>query len=347
MSQLIQTQDITWDNLGDAFSNDYKPKMEFPPAKLAYVKEPGITPLSFSKLAILKDCPRKFSLSELESQREFSPTAHTAFGHSFGAGVQLYLQYASQDSSPEGIQKAKHVSLCAVLAYWDTYDINDSDQAGIKTIWQAVQAMRVFWIEAEEILAKYKVHSFILPDGTSKPAVELLFYVNITEKYSYQGHIDLVLEDLETGALCVVEIKTRSNSADRSDYANSSQTMGYCVALQAYYNNTDILVEQRTLYIVYNAKDMTIQLFEFHRNLDVGMEWISSLMLDIAILELYDEHGFYPKNGANCKKFNRQCEYFGTCDLSSRIVDNPSYESVGTDKIDIRIDAETLLELAS
>jgi hypothetical protein len=359
VKQLIPTSDITWDNLGNAFATPEQEKaLAYPPAKLTYIEVEGVQSLSYSKLNTLYECPRKFQLRELEGRRSFTPTAHTAFGHAYGAGVQTFLQYAPEPlpeyASPDEMlahaectHRATALAVASALAAWDTYDITDTDNQGIKGFYDAVRGIRIFIAQANLILDQYKLHTFTCADGSTKPAVELLVYIEVTEGYSYQMHIDAVLEDRLTGALCVLEIKTGSRAFTSSDYENSSQTMGYCVSMQAHGLLSDRQVEHKAIYLCYNAKDMQMQLFEFNRSLDVGMEWVATLLLDVQAIETYKEYNLFPRRGGSCRNFNRICEHFTTCSLAVRDTHDggDSFSSTGIEAADIYITSSKLLAL--
>lgn len=359
--QRVPTADITWDNFGTVYvTPEQAKKLEYPPAKLTYIQVEGVQSLSYSKLNTLYECPRKFQLRELEGRRSFEPTAHTAFGHAYGAGVQTYLQYAPAPLHPNAdlqeaqehkqqTERATAIAIVAALAAWDTYDITDDAPKGGKSFYDAVRGIRIFIGDtASTILEQYKLHQFVCADGSIKPAVELLCYIEVTEAYSYQMHIDAVLEDRATGALCVLEIKTGSRAFARADYENNSQTMGYCVSLQAYGMLSDIQVEHRALYLCYNASDMVTQTFEFARSLDIGMEWVATLLMDVQTIETYKEFNLFPRRGGSCKNFNRICEQFTTCTLATRAPNDSnddSFAHAGIELADIVISSDKLLAL--
>ena len=332
----------------------------FPPARLPYVKIAGITDLSHSKTTTLHACPRKFLLKEIEGLGSFTPTVHTAFGHAYGAGVQTFLQYAPMPPSveqSEGIDpdwdselyaeqhaRATRLAMISVLAYWDMYDIDATDPTGIKSFSDAVRAVRIFIADSTELLRQYSMYTFTDVHGKQKAANELLVYVTIADSYAVQMHIDCVLQDRDTGELAVLEIKTGSKTFERSDYENSGQSMGYCVALQAAFGLNQ--VQHKSIYVCYNAKDRHTHIFEFERTLDIGMEWAASTLMDVAMLVMYKEQGFYPKRGTACKQWGRTCEFFGTCGLSQRAQPSvQSYNDVGIEVADIVISSEQILSL--
>lgn len=323
-----------------------EPAKPYAPARLAYIAEEGVVGLSYSKLSTLHSCPRKFFLKNIEDTGQHKPNIHFAYGHAYGAGVQTYLHYASMNSSPQGLQRALHYALVMAMASWDMYDLDAEDERSCKSFAQVVRAIRIFAIDAAQLLDEYTIYMFVDKHGNEKAANELLVYVELTEGYSYQMHIDCVLQHRETGQLAVVEVKTGSRPFERSDYQNSSQSMGYCVALQAAFGADQ--VQHTTIYICHNSKDCDTTIFVFDRGLDIGMEWAASTLLDVQAIETYKEQGFWPRRGASCKEYGRTCEFFGTCHMQQYRTEankRGSYEALGKDAADIIVTSEQILAL--
>lgn len=314
------------------------------PKKLGYVKIPGVRDLSYSKLNVLHSCPRKFRLAELEGRKQFSPSPHTAFGHAYGAGVQEFIRYYDM----LGPERARKRAVVAALAAWDTYDLDDVDAKGIKSFWRATQAVELWCqVQGAALMQEYEL-AVLTVNGRVVDGIELQFYVRIGEGHSYQGHIDLVLRSRHTGELCVMEIKTTSRAAAQSDWANSSQTIGYNVLLQAMGAMTEEQVAYHVRYLVYNAASGETEEFQFSRSLAERSEWVTSLLIDIRQMELYEELGIWPKRGTECRAFFRDCEFFGTCDLSfaaSAPAEDGTYETTPLEEVDFVTDIESLLAL--
>lgn len=318
-------------------------KPEAAPKRLGYVKIPGVQDLSYSKLNTLHSCPRKFRLAELEGRKQFSPSAHTAFGHAYGAGVQEFIRYYDQ----LGPERAQQRAVVAALAAWDTFDLDDADAKGIKSFWKATQAVALWCVQEGARLMEDWELAVLDINGRVVDGIELQFYIRIGERFSYQGHIDLVLRNRHTGELCVLEVKTVSRPSAQSDWANSSQTIGYNVLLQAMGALHDEQVSYNVRYLVYNASAQETTEFQFSRSLAERSEWVTSLLTDVRQMELYSELGIWPKRGGSCRAFFRDCEFFGTCDLSYIAHGEPelgTYEATPLEDVDFVIDIEQLLE---
>lgn len=335
---------MTTDNPLDSWdAPDTRP---FPPARLRYIEVADTISLSYSKLNMLHECPRKFMLHNIEHRGTFQPNIHLAFGHAYGAGVQTFIHYATLWRDREdGKQLALERAIAAAIANWDMYDLLAYDANSNKNFGTVVSAIRIFADDSAQLIADYDIFMFDCADGTQKAANELLVYAHIVDGYSMQMHIDCILQHRETKQLAVVEIKTGSRPFDSSDYANSSQSMGYCAALQAKFGMHN--VQPISIYICYDAKNSQHYLFEFVRDIHVGMEWAATLALDIEQLDRYVTESFWPRRGNACKTFGRQCQFFGSCNMTqyNRSSGVSSYQADGIESADIVIDSAQILAL--
>lgn len=311
-----------------------------PIRKLRYVLEQGGTVLSFSRLNTLHTCARKFQLAELLNLKQFTPSAHTAFGHAFAAGAQEYLAARSRGMCTEDARALAFV--CAVAA-WDMENLWARDKGGSKCIERALLGVdRFIATEAEQLLEHYEVAQF-----ADRQAVELFFFLRLPNGYSFQGHIDLVLRNRETGELVVLEIKTEGGAFNIAKWSNSAQALGYNCILNAHGMITGAQAAYHVLYLHFDTVNLDFTLAPFSKPLSVSSEWLTSLLLEVQMLELYKEYGVYPKDGNACFEWKRNCEFYGTCDLTSMQHmgrGESAYENLDIDEVDIVCDAETMLQ---
>lgn len=323
---------------GYAASNTAAPA---PIRKLPYYVEPDGVVLSYSKLGILHTCPREFQLGELQGLKAFMPSAHTAYGHAVGAGVQEYLVARTKGYDCE---HSLAIATVAAMAAWDMPSLWESDKRGIKTIERAMLALQRF----AAFLGERLLQQYTVPQFAGKFAVELFFVLRLTEAYTYQGHIDLVLQDRETGELVVLEIKTGSGAFDVADWANSSQALGYNCVLQAYGTISSAQAAYHVLYLYYDAAGLDWTLQPFSKPAAVRAEWLTSMLLDVQTIETYRQTELFPKRGSQCKRFGRTCSFFGTCDLTHqpthRLPTEGAYESISETAVDIWVSADAVLQ---
>jgi len=344
--------------------------------KLGYVREPGIIATSYSKFNTLYSCPRKFQLGEMEDNRFKEPSVYTAFGHAVGAGIQIYLQYAPQPlpkvelrefsfdvfAAPEedaGIHvseeawkiandKAMQRAVFATMQAWSHPNLWEVyDKAKDCTVEDSIWAVRMFAQHVgPDILQEWEL-AWVETRHGRKPAIELNFYVGIYERYSFQGHIDIVLRHRKTGKLAIWEIKTGGKEKLREDYENSYQTLGYNCILQAIGEITESQYSYEVHYICYHTKERTYKVMDFVKPASIRAEFIANLLLDINQIDVYIEHNLFPKRGNSCRSFSNTCRFYGTCDLVTRAneFDDSMYKTMARDECDFILDIDDLLRL--
>lgn len=302
------------------------------PVKLGYVFREGVHSLSYSRLGTFYSCPRKFNIGELRGARGFAPTIDTAYGHAYGAGVQTFMRYAEEGN----LEVAKQRAVVAAIAAYDYSDIFAEKSTTKKSLWYAVIAVEQFCSQvAPQILSEFKIAII-----NGKPAIEIFFLIQITEEYDYQGHIDLVLEHRVTGELFVLEIKTSAGEAQPADWQNSFQTLGYNVVIHAHSPSANFNV----LYLCYNTKTQEHRSMSFTKSCAHRAEFLTTLMQDVEVMEMYRANDFWPKRGNACSAWGKPCYLFGVCD--SDIAAQPevnSYEALKMDEVDIYLTMEQLL----
>lgn len=270
---------------------------------------------SYSQSLDLHACPRKYQLTKQEAKQPAAvgfvqqTNLDFAFGHSVGAGIQtliatgdltkgLFAGFISwkadyfADADDIAAKWGKRTKKCKSLAYAQLA-IEKFFSQGLSNEWEIV----------------------ILPDGS--PAVEIAFVVDTENGYKHYGHIDLLLRSKTTGRIAVWELKTTGYAdVDEASYANSSQALSYGVVLDVIYPE---LSEYDVIYAVYSSTGMEWTTLPFRKSLTQKAEWIQDVLLDHNAIKTYRSLNFFPKRGESCKLFNRRCQYFGTCDLTSHV----------------------------
>lgn len=277
--------------------------------KLGYVYEPDKIAVSYSRTQTLNTCPRKFQLRERLQKRSRTVSIHTSYGHAVGAGIAALFQYEGN----------LHRAFLEALTMWDYPHAEDSyGKEKDKSLSHVFGTIESFYLnQYPQLSADYKIAIL-----QGKPAVELFIYLNVSDKYSYQVHIDLILQNRWTGALVIFECKTSKYAATEPQWANSKQTVGYFALIETLAKREGIPVEPGVVYICVQAGkqwdencNFGVQILPFVKLPTVIHDFVQELMYDIERITYCEENNFYPKNGASCVEFNRPCEFFGECDM--------------------------------
>lgn len=311
--------------------------------KLGYVRIPGVTDLSYSKRQTLNGCARLFKLREMNDLRTRTSSVDTAYGHAFAAGLQSYITYQDED-----------LAFCEMLKFWDV-DVENTKPTAKKSLWFCAFKLRQFidFVYPLHFAGKWKVA--MMRNG--KPAVELMYYIKVGDKFSQQGHIDLVLQSVETNELCVLEVKTGGGETHEAKWSNSDQTTGYNVVLDGVAAVEDLRNKYQVIYIYCDTKALDLEsgnvgygftMFHFPKSPKAKVDYINTLLLDIRRIELYQEADFWPKNGNHCHNYTRSCEFYGVCDLDSVVnavhTGDNSYNSMTLDEVDYVFELQDLID---
>lgn len=263
--------------------------------------------LSYSSLLELHRCPRSFQLSKLQSVANDTDTDGTqsitfAFGHAVGTGIQYLLEGTSID---EAIFKT--------LLNWPC-DPLDVDEKRKKSVWHAIVALQTFSrYMTEGILRDYELVYY-----QEKPATEFSFYVHLPNGFKYRGFVDAVLRHRITGKILVLENKTTwFNEVHSSTYKNSSQAIGYSIVLDKIFPE---ISSYDVLYLIYKSTACEFEPMMFQKSYLARAQWLQEILFDTQDIARYEETGVYPMRGENCRAFNRDCSYFGTCTLNTKFL---------------------------
>lgn len=257
--------------------------------------------LRYSTLETLYTCERKFQLDNLlmgSDRREESE--HLSFGTAFGVGIAHYLIYQDRDEA----------LFAAWLAYWPQIE---SDKKNEEIM---LSAMMNAFSKCDDLLEDYEVLSY-----NGKPAAELTFRLDIDEDYYFTGAIDIVLKHRYTGVHYIVDVKTTGLAMEDVSplYGNSSQTLGYSIALDAM--TGEALTSYGVMYFVAQLGrtkgQSKIHVLTFEKTILDRLNWFLTLAMDCKRLKEMEEYGVYPKRGGSCLHYMRPCKYWGTCGLHS------------------------------
>jgi len=271
--------------------------------------DPRLLNLSYSSLKELHTCPRKFQLKKLnatvEEEESYEAGITFAFGHCVGYGIALSFCGATEDEI-----------VWELFNHWkpDLFAVNEKQK---KSFWLAVAAVQQFIsLRANGFLQDWEV-----VDYKGNFATELSFCVSLPNGYKYRGFVDVVLQNIVTQEVMVLECKTNSaTNLNPSDFKNSAQAIGYSIVLDHIFPD---ISSYQVLYLVYLSKQMKFEQLPFTKSYLQRALWIQELLLDCEVISLYDTIGVYPMRGENCVQYYRDCEYLNTCTLSTKYLTKP------------------------
>lgn len=308
----------------------------------AHETDPRIKNLSYSSLLTLHSCPRRYQLYKLSAAESsddeagaLSSSITFAYGHVVGDGIQAILSGQEREGANGWLWRA--------FLMWDT-DLENRNDKQNKSFYGAIHALDQFAaMRAQGYLEGYK-----LAEYQGKPAAELSFAIHLPDGFIYRGFVDAVLVHESTGKVLVLECKTTgSATVHPATYKNSAQAIGYSIVLDAIFPD---LSSYNVTYLIYQAKSETYLSLDFNKSYYQRALWIQELLLDIEVIKMYENASIYPMHGESCYSFFRECEYYGTCTLSTARLASPLpidyQDKAATDlaKFQIQITLNDLIE---
>lgn len=297
--------------------------------------DPRIKQLSYSSLLTLHACPRKYQLYRLNSEKKDTDTDGLGavtlnFGGIVGEGIQHILKGNSLDNT-----------IFHIFCLWKQ-DLLINDIKRKKSFWDAVIAVEKFsYLLSQNILDGYELAYL-----NGKPACELGFRIHLPQDYKYRGFVDAVLHNPTTKEVLVLEVKTSSvSSLNAAMYKNSFQAVGYSVVLDHLFPD---LSSYNVRYLVYLTKSREYEILDFYKSYLSRAQWLVELSLEVSTINLYESEGIYPSRGESCFNFYRECEYFGTCSLSTSRLTSPisqeELDRIDQEVYDVEVTLESLIE---
>lgn len=275
----------------------------------------GVSPLkllSHSSLETMHSCPRKFEIYRMNYAPKDKGTVDTSFGHAVGVGIQELLILQQSQQSPQdnlGLTPLQY-AIWKMFLSWEV-DIDETKPKSKKSFHAACLAVEKYQQQFLSLLT----NEWELAYFNGKPAVELGFIVELPNGYYYRGFVDAVLVHKKEKRFRVLEIKTTGlATVDVAQYKNSFQGVGYGVILDQLAASMDYAADYYVDYLVYKTGAQDFLTFPFLKTSYQRAKWLSQLLVETNIIDLYLERELFPMHGQSCFNFYRQCQYFGLCE---------------------------------
>lgn len=266
-----------------------------------------IRQVSYSSLLTLHNCPRKYQLSKLQAQRtdhDVDTKVTFAFGHAVGHAIQQVLLARPVDQI-----------IWEMFLQWP--DGLESHSKKQKSLWEAIVALQKFVSLREAgLLEGYQVL-----EVEGQKAIELSFAIILPDGFRYRGHVDVVLQHSQSGAILVLELKTTGAARfSPASYKNSAQAIGYSIILDSL---APAWSSYEVLYLIYQTESREYSPIPFRKSHLQRARWIRELMMDIEAIKQYEAADLYPMRGESCYSFFRECDYLAFCSMETDRLTKP------------------------
>ena len=184
--------------------------------------------VSFSQYSMWSSCPHQYKLNYIDKLGESSSNVHTIFGTAMHETIQHYLSvmYGVSKKQADEINKDKLLLENMRKAY-----TSEADKMSEGTPCTQIQ-LEEFYGDGRRILAwlDKHMHKFYSKSGFDLVGIEIPLNATIKEGVHFIGFIDIVIRDLASNEIIIIDLKTSTmgwNQYQKADKMKNSQILLY------------------------------------------------------------------------------------------------------------------------
>ena len=184
--------------------------------------------VSFSQYSMWSSCPHQYKLNYIDKLGESSSNVHTIFGTAMHETIQHYLSvmYGVSKKQADEINKDKLLLENMRKAYK-----SEADKMSEGTPCTQIQ-LEEFYGDGRRILAwlDKHMHKFYSKSGFELVGIEIPLNATIKEGVYFIGFIDIVIRDLASNEIIIIDLKTSTmgwNQYQKADKMKNSQILLY------------------------------------------------------------------------------------------------------------------------
>jgi hypothetical protein len=184
--------------------------------------------VSFSQYSMWSSCPHQYKLNYIDKLGESSSNIHTIFGTAMHETIQHYLSvmYGVSKKQADEINKDKLLLEKMREAYK-----SEADKMSEGTPCTQIQ-LEEFYGDGRRILQwlDKHMHKFYSKSGFELVGIEIPLNATIKEGVYFIGFIDIVIRDLASNEIIIIDLKTSTmgwNQYQKADKMKNSQILLY------------------------------------------------------------------------------------------------------------------------
>jgi hypothetical protein len=184
--------------------------------------------VSFSQYSMWSSCPHQYKLNYIDKLGESSSNIHTIFGTAMHETIQHYLSvmYGVSKKQADEINKDKLLLERMREAYK-----SEADKMSEGTPCTQIQ-LEEFYGDGRRILQwlDKHMHKFYSKSGFELVGIEIPLNATIKEGVHFIGFIDIVIRDLASNEIIIIDLKTSTmgwNQYQKADKMKNSQILLY------------------------------------------------------------------------------------------------------------------------
>jgi hypothetical protein len=184
--------------------------------------------VSFSQYSMWSSCPHQYKLNYIDKLGESSSNIHTIFGTAMHETIQHYLSvmYGVSKKQADEINKDKLLLENMRKAY-----TSEAEKMSEGTPCTQIQ-LEEFYGDGRRILQwlDKHMHKFYSKSGFDLVGIEIPLNATIKEGVHFIGFIDIVIRDLASNEIIIIDLKTSTmgwNQYQKADKMKNSQILLY------------------------------------------------------------------------------------------------------------------------
>ena len=184
--------------------------------------------VSYSQYSMWTSCPQQFKLNYIDKLGESSANIHTIFGSAMHEVIQHFLGVMYGVTKKQAMELNLEMMLKDKLVEHFTQEKEKLTEGTPCTR----EELEEFFGDGRQILQffKKKIDTLYTKSGFELVAIEMPLNAQIKEGVHFIGFIDIVLKDVSSGEIIIVDLKTSTsgwNKYQKADKVKTSQMLLY------------------------------------------------------------------------------------------------------------------------
>lgn len=184
--------------------------------------------VSYSQFSMWSSCPQQFKLNYIDKLGESSANIHTIFGSSMHEVIQHFLGVMYGVTKKQAMELDLEMMLKDKLVEHFTQEKEKLTEGTPCTR----EELEEFFGDGRQILQyfKKKLDTLYTKSGFELVAIEMPLNAQIKEGVHFVGFIDIVLKDISSGEIIIIDLKTSTsgwNKYQKADKVKISQMLLY------------------------------------------------------------------------------------------------------------------------
>lgn len=268
--------------------------------------------LSDSTLSLFESCDRKLEFRKFYRHGKKDESFHGEVGKAMHAGFQSWLVHRDEER--------------AVFDMMTNYPVHLMPERGTNQKTLEACYITLQSLMQTESFAEYEIAQIKCLDGTTRPAIEVAFQIDI-EGFNlsddagnyipvyYIGFIDAILFSKIKHTYGVFDVKShRDNSDDlTAKYYFSNQVLPYGITLENILGKEIESFDVSYISCFIDIEKPQTRIYSFPKTKNDIEDWGQNLMVQLQRIKLHANTGWWPRKPNSCMAFRHPCEFFDIC----------------------------------